>query len=110
MLQNAPAHKVHFPAVCVLVLGAVYSRAMYGVQFMSGSGVAAMLGRLEAICVRPLRCTFGLPGTAHIHSMLAEADIPPMHSSVSSCCFPSLDALWRSRRRLHRANCWRPAW
>ena len=66
----------HFPAIRALVLGAVYARATYGIQFMSGSGVPAMLDRLESVCVRPLRAVLGLPRSAHIRSILAEADIP----------------------------------
>jgi hypothetical protein len=66
----------HFPAIRALVLGAVYARATYGIQFMSGPGVAAMLDKLESICVRPLRAILALPGSTHIRSILAEADIP----------------------------------
>jgi len=68
----------HFPAVRALVLGAVYARATYGVSFMSGPGVPAMLDRLEAIAVLPLRAILGLPRSAHTRSILIEADIPPV--------------------------------
>ncbi len=68
----------HFPAVRAMVLGVVYARASYSIQFMSGIGLTTMLDRLEAICVRPLWTTLALPGTTHIRSILAESGIPSL--------------------------------
>jgi hypothetical protein len=78
---NTAARRIagpHFKAVRALLLGAVYARVSYGVQFMSGSGVAAMMDRLEAVAVRPLRVALALPGSATIRGILAETDIPSL--------------------------------
>jgi len=68
----------HFRAVRALLLGAVYSRISYGIQFISGTGVNSMMDRLESIAVRPLRVALALPGSTPTKSLLIEADIPTM--------------------------------
>jgi hypothetical protein len=68
----------HFAAVRALVMGVVYSRCTYGILFLSGRGLQEKLHRLQSVVVRPLRQVLGLPGNAHILSVLAEADCPAM--------------------------------
>jgi len=73
-----PVGGPHFSAVRALVLGGVYSRATFGCMFISGIGVEAKMRQLQSTVVRPLRQSLGLPGSAHIHSILVESDCPTL--------------------------------
>jgi hypothetical protein len=52
-------------------MGVVYSRCTYSILFLSGRGLEDTLQRLHSVGVRPLRRVLGLPGSAHIISLLA---------------------------------------
>jgi hypothetical protein len=76
--SSGPIGGPHFSAVRALVLGGVYSRATFGCMFISGIGVEAKMRQLQSTVVRPLRQSLGLPGSAHIHSILVGSDCPTL--------------------------------
>ena len=68
----------HFSAIRALVLGCLYSRCTYGIQFIQLVGLQAKLERIQSYLIRPLRRVLGLSDSAHGLFILAESDCPTL--------------------------------
>jgi hypothetical protein len=65
----------HFSAIRTLVVGCLLPLCTYGLQFVSGLGVAKRLAALQSVLVRPLRRVLSLPPSTHVLSILVECEL-----------------------------------